>query len=90
MGGRTQGVGSAVGVGSAAGVGLTAGVRMEESGVKGSGCPEGPSCPGGPEVVGFLGVGLGVSSVLFLFRCLFLAHSSKMCISAHQTASSPR
>ena len=60
---------------------------MEQSGVKGSGCPEGPDCPGGPEVVGFLGVGPGVSSVLFLFHRLFLAHSSNMCIRAHQTAS---
>jgi len=84
------GVGSAAGEGSAAGVGLTVGVRMEESAVKGSGCQEGPGCPGRPEVVGFSGVGPGVSSVLFLFRWLFLANSSKMCISAHPTASSLR
>jgi len=44
---------------------------MDESGVKGSGCPESPGCLEGPEVIGFLGVGPGVSSVLFLFRWLF-------------------
>jgi len=101
MRGQTPGVGSAMGVGSATGVGLAtgvgspAGVQIGESGVNGSGCPEdpgcpeGPSCPVGPEDVVFLGVGLGVSSVLFLLRWLFLAHSSKICISADQTASSP-
>jgi len=55
---------------------------MEEPGVNDSGCPDGPGCPGGPEVVGVLGVGPGVSLVLFLFSCLFLADSSEMCISA--------
>ena len=92
--GLTLGVGSDVGVGSAAGVGSSTGVGMDKSGVKGSGClegpscPEGPRCPGGPEVGGFSGVGPGVSAVLILFPRLFLAHSSRMCISAHQTASS--
>jgi len=62
---------------------------MEESVVKGSGCPAGPGLRGVPEVVGFLGVGLGVSSVLLLFHWLVMAHSSKICISAYQTASSP-
>jgi hypothetical protein len=82
------------GVGSTANVGWTLGVQLQLSGVKGSscpegaGCPEGPSCQGGPEVVGFLRVGPGVSSVLFLFRWLCMAHSSKMCLSAQQIASS--
>jgi len=77
---------SANGEGNTAGVGMTAGVRMDEAGVKGSGCPEGPGCSEGPENIGFLGVGLGMSSVFIVSRCLFLAHSSKMCINAHQTA----
>ena len=46
---------------------------MKESGVQvpgspeGHGGPEGRSCPGGRDDVGFLVVGLEVTSVLFLF-----------------------
>jgi len=66
---------------------------------RGSACPEGsdcsewPSCSegsswrGDPEDVGFLWVGLGMSAVLFLFYWFYLPYFSKMCISAHQTAS---
>jgi len=90
----TLGMGSAPGVGFAEGVGSDAGAWLEESQVKGSGCPEGPHspvgccCSGGTEIVSSLVVGLGVSSVLFCFHWLFLDHSSKMWVSAHQTASS--
>lgn len=89
-------------VGSAVGVGSMVGLRMEQSGVKDSscpvspGCPEGSGCPDcsgrprGPEVVDFFRVGRVVSSVIVLFCSLLLAHSSKLCVSANQTASSLR
>jgi hypothetical protein len=95
MGGQNAGGGSAAGVELAEGVGSTVGVRMEEKGDKCSCCAvggsfaEGPSRAGCPEVIGFIGVGLGVSSVVFLFCRHSVGHPSKIYISAQQTASSP-
>ena len=75
-------------VGSAKGVWLTAGVRLEESTVKGSSWADGSGCPEGPEVIDRLGVGPGVSLVVLIFCVIYVAHCSKMYLSAYPAASS--